>query len=343
MLAREYSVDSYKETNMDNFVFLTEMGETYGLNRHLKLAKKECSFILKRPGDYSSIFSNEEDKFSYNWRTFRKDGEFYYISSDGYEGLAELLVRDGKSVLGRGKVLDTISEILKPQVDAKVYKKDFFHIKVGRFYSENKPNTPFIIMMPLDRLMERNKGPLAAMGEVSWFGISNSFSSLFESLEKYLSTGYTAFFGLDLLITQDEIIPLEVLNKIPTAALYSLKELVTQSWGTLLPALGNGGVKSFRDNTPAISLLLTSPPFPYSIPKAFDLEFSEAAGKHIYKTPYGYYVTSRGDDIHEARKRVYRTINNLELNPEIMYRADVGAAYEETYQTLYNWGYIDAT
>ncbi len=238
--------------------------------------------------------------------------------------------------------MDSVNDLLKPEVDSETFNKEFYHIKVGRFYTKGKPTSPFLIMMPLDRLMERNKGPIAAMGEVSWFGSSEAFSSLFDTLQGFLSKDYTSFFGIDLLITQDELIPLGTITKIPTAALYSLKELVTQSWGTLLPSLVNGGVKNYRENAPAISLLLTSPPFPYEIPKTFDLEFSGGAGKHIYQTPYGYYVTSWGEDIYEAKKRAYRTISNLNLTPEIMYRSDIGSAYDKTRETLTNWGYVDA-
>lgn len=53
-------------------------------------------------------------------------------------------------------------------------------------------------------------------------------------------------------------------------------------------------------------------------------------------------VTARAQSVHEARRRVYRTINNSVLSPDVFYRTDIGYDTEFKLSQLAEWGMINA-
>lgn len=53
-------------------------------------------------------------------------------------------------------------------------------------------------------------------------------------------------------------------------------------------------------------------------------------------------VTARGSEIHEARKRAYRTVRNCVSSPDVQFRKDIGAGVEERIEKLKVWGWLDA-
>ncbi|KKN05355.1 hypothetical protein LCGC14_1088190 [marine sediment metagenome] len=50
-------------------------------------------------------------------------------------------------------------------------------------------------------------------------------------------------------------------------------------------------------------------------------------------------ITARGDTIREARRRVYRTMDNL-IIPNVMYRRDIGGRVNNDIITLKEWQWL---
>lgn len=113
-------------------------------------------------------------------------------------------------------------------------------------------------------------------------------------------------------------------------------------------------------NSFGMSLTLSLPPYPYvSEFKNFRLkqviQEVKGASKHLWyedvcKTEDGVvfagttgkicYVTSWGDTASEARRRTYRTVNNVKLFDDMQYRQDVGINVDRQVQRLIELGYI---
>jgi hypothetical protein len=107
---------------------------------------------------------------------------------------------------------------------------------------------------------------------------------------------------------------------------------------------------TLNENDIAISISLSVPPYPYSSEFLYKTEefFNPpgAANSHMYyfKETKGFigYITARGDSINEARRRVYRTINNsIDQNPNIQFRSDIGYTYDEQVKKLKAWGWLE--
>lgn len=93
----------------------------------------------------------------------------------------------------------------------------------------------------------------------------------------------------------------------------------------------------------AIALHLSVPPFPNAPlrlgERVSKVEVSAAAFKHtyLYDAPVGGdlgYVTARGVDIREAKRRVYRTIRGVSSKTPLQYRLDIGEASGHVWQQL---------
>lgn len=51
-------------------------------------------------------------------------------------------------------------------------------------------------------------------------------------------------------------------------------------------------------------------------------------------------ATARGSSITSARQRVYRTVNNCVIHPDVQFRQDIGAAVESKIEKLKVWGWL---
>lgn len=111
----------------------------------------------------------------------------------------------------------------------------------------------------------------------------------------------------------------------------------------------------------ALSLRLSTPPFPYGLDYPVDgyqvINFEHQAMNHVYldglRQERGAvllagnsgrigWVTARGESVQEARRRLFRTVKNARPIPEVQYRRDVGNEMEELINLLDVGGWQDA-
>jgi len=63
------------------------------------------------------------------------------------------------------------------------------------------------------------------------------------------------------------------------------------------------------------------------------MQVEQEAWRHVHLSLRGKFcVSGRGTTISEARRRVYRTFDNLTLSPEVMYRNDVGRNSDDLFK-----------
>ncbi len=64
-----------------------------------------------------------------------------------------------------------------------------------------------------------------------------------------------------------------------------------------------------------------------------ELKVDPEAWRHLHLTSLNRFcITGRGTTMNEARRRAYRTFQNLTLSPEVMYRLDIGKNQEDTFK-----------
>jgi phosphoribosylamine-glycine ligase len=74
------------------------------------------------------------------------------------------------------------------------------------------------------------------------------------------------------------------------------------------------------------------------------IDVPEQAGKHLSlgdsKLGVLGVATAKGTDVREARRRVYRTVQNAVTSRVVQYRDDIGVIQEKDLQTLKEWGWL---
>ncbi|KKR65709.1 MAG: hypothetical protein UU06_C0012G0005 [Parcubacteria group bacterium GW2011_GWB1_40_5] len=69
----------------------------------------------------------------------------------------------------------------------------------------------------------------------------------------------------------------------------------------------------------------------------------EGADHHIWldgKDSFIGFTTAWGESPREAKRRGYRTVENMVLSPEVQYRRDIGETVELHINLLKGWGWI---
>lgn len=94
-------------------------------------------------------------------------------------------------------------------------------------------------------------------------------------------------------------------------------------------ALGHGIGGKVHNKCTSIATLLSYPPFPYPVDKPMSVRAPNIAEKHLYRIQEGMheiaYAAAWGDDVHEAKRRVRKTIDNCRnYNKDIQHRIDYG-------------------
>lgn len=136
---------------------------------------------------------------------------------------------------------------------------------------------------------------------------------------------------------------------VPRFFIYEIFELTKLNEFDLLWNLHQGNTIELSDQY-AISIALCC----YSYPGVSVFSLPDGAERHAFvdnvSTPgklatsdlWLGQVTARAATVHEARRRVYRTIKNSVLSPDVFYRTDIGYDVEFKLSKLAEWGMINA-
>lgn len=200
-----------------------------------------------------------------------------------------------------------------------------------------------------NKLMEGDLGPQAPMGSVLWLGSTkdklyqeglSQLDSIFNKLEA------STFLSLALDINTKDFSILSFMPDISTAFM----ELYAGDHKTLHL---DDDIK--LRNEWAIAVTIATLPFPMKFKFKEDVQvqgFNKYNLKHVtmYNLSFrnqGYYgqgylgnIIARGENLREARRRVYRTLGNLRA-PGLMYRRDIGMDAIRKHDQLIQWGWIN--
>lgn len=198
------------------------------------------------------------------------------------------------------------------------------------------------------RLHEFNKGPLAnEVGYVVMSSLENKLTKrVFDPIVGLLTkVTYHGPLTINTIVNKEDLI----IDKFYTSlgrSFYGYTELIKGSVFDFLWKFDKDGSLLTRGGT-AVAVGLSLPPYPYEdiSEEIIDIKVPDEAVNHTFLCNIGNsqlgWVTARGVDILEARRRVYRTIDNLKLEDVVQYRQDIPSEVKE-FSLLKQWGWLDA-
>jgi len=255
-----------------------------------------------------------------------------------------------RQILHLGKV-NTCKEIPKNAivVDCQIWWDGF----ESHFHS---------IAMSEDRLMNGDIGPRVDGAGITMRMVHKDSKIVRETaskLENILKkTSYRGPITIRTCVTKEDISALRLfahINYLPNFSELYKGELTKLFHGI---AVGSNGYANFMKDY-SISVLVSIPPYPHiCVKQTYSPKRIEGLNdpnlKHIWlhdvKKEEGHFVTggntgrvmtiaARGRDIIECRRRVYRTLSNINI-PYMQYRTDIGWKFEDDEKLLRRWGYI---
>jgi hypothetical protein len=202
------------------------------------------------------------------------------------------------------------------------------------------------------KFLEHDRGVDKNSGSVVWIGKDRD-KLIFETLLKLTpllqKVKYLGPITMNVICFQEEKIFLSFNTFITPTFFPYLELLKCSTWDLLWKCTQLKQEVSTREQDVALSVVLSLPPYPYN----FNLEIRETesylnvpepAKSHTHLLPeaYGFIgcITSRGEGSNEARRRLYRTINNIVLNQTVQYRSDIGYGVEERINQLKKWEWL---
>lgn len=336
---------------MLNILILTKKGEGYGIAERLSSERNIVKFWTEEVKNCKSKSSTVQ--IINNWGPHLEAADLVILTSSELGGILYQLAK-GRRVFGCGMVGNVLES--DPSFKVRVMKllkvdehiKEGVNVTIGGWFNGTRFILPYIAFH-IERFMEGERGKIVeGMGCVSKFLECSLGKRILNPLEELLKS--LSFYGaleVDCIMNENSVNIKNITTKFRNGCFQSLLEGVKEPLGELLVTLPT------KDRSPEvgsdwnISVGLSIPPWPFSTNGnfSFTLEVPIPARRHVWiENVNGFlsYVTARGQDIREARRRVYRTVDNLITSKDIQYRRDVGFDVEEKFKSLEKWGWINA-
>jgi hypothetical protein len=328
---------------MLNILAISETGEGYGLARILV---KERNFVKF----YTASETGRGVKLPKKIDNIEETNENPDITiccqntdsiSRGATGMADL----GKFIIGSsGLYSNFLNErflsMFYSLINNPIITSDDYNCEVwGMFNGEVW--LPFYVINSLGLRINGKRGArYTSTGNCVEVVEEFKYKNIFEDLTSFLKkNGFVGFIGLKFL-NQDFVGVCTTLN---LGMFYALREVLLVPFTELLLALISGDI--YKPKCKAgfgISVMLSTPPFPFIYSNLVELDkvldINEDVLKHFifedlveqdgiqYTGTFGLigWSTAFGSTVREAKRRVYRTINNIVKTPFIQYDLNVG-------------------
>lgn len=190
-------------------------------------------------------------------------------------------------------------------------------------------------------------------------GKTRLFTEGIGRMERVLrASDYRGPLDLNTIVTKDGVYGLEFTARFGYDAVQALLEGCRDSVADLLHGCATGTLKTMSIRADWLfAVRLTVPPYPHTTRTGRGrpvLGINDQNAPHIWPSglrfedgmftvaaPDGVAltVTARGVDLHEARRRAYRTVSNLVI-PDVQYRRDIGERVDEDMKRLRAWGWL---
>lgn len=216
---------------------------------------------------------------------------------------------------------------------------------------------PAVISINENKFMEDDRGAVVDSMGCTLCVCSPKKKMFIETIARFKDllrkVSYCGFFTLECTIDQENVKVIKIEPYFKYDLLYAFLEGTQGELGRTLHEIAIGGKKEFKfPEMCAIAVRMSIPPYPYGHIRSKRVELKgvcSANEKHIWlqntirdkhglvvsNGGYGVVatVTARGCSVRECRRRVYRTIENLDIE-EMQYRRDVGVNAETTFEAL---------
>lgn len=215
------------------------------------------------------------------------------------------------------------------------------------------------------RLLHGDRGPMTGcMGNVVWRCqedelIKRALVPLQPLLHK---AKYLGPIDVNCIVNEKDAFFLEFTPRFGYDAIQAFIELMPGGLFQFLWQCATGEQPILRDDY-GIAVRLSMPPFPsrdedlLALTKGMQvLDVPKAARSHVLLADVMKHdgkevlagvdgvvgcCTARSSDARELRRRVYRTIRNCVIHPDVQYREDIGLKVEEQIGKLKQWGWLD--
>jgi phosphoribosylamine--glycine ligase len=219
------------------------------------------------------------------------------------------------------------------------------------------------------RIGEGNIGvPSGCMGNVVWSASDNDkiVQGVLMPLEPLLQeANYCGVIDVNCMVNKDKAYFLEFSARFGFDAIQAFTGMLSRGIaGTIWDCcLGDENIKPVVKKGYNMAVRLTLPPYPMWSPEAARklnglqvLDINKGARKHVWlsdiaKNKKGKEVlagidgnigcvTAGGNTVDMCRERVYNTISNVVITPDVYYRVDIADGIEDNIKQLKDWGWL---
>lgn len=282
--------------------------------------------------------------------------DLYLLDSGGSGGFGDGLAKERKLYLGGSRLAvraatnpefrTKLGASLFPRLEAEdIPPSEGIRIALSGFFDGANWLAPLSLILSTNRLMDGNRG-LDIGYSGSLLCQAKTRLVVGEGLTSFLAkAGYRGHLLVNATVCGDRVVweGIELDSEIPFLLMWM--ELYKGTLFELLMGLSSGLLRELplRREEFVLGLRLTLPITEEEIPLP---PITLTDDKHLW--PDGGvdgvvgcgWVTARGVDISECRRRVYRTVERTSPHPALQYRRDIGPYLEAQYTTLQSWGWV---
>lgn len=289
-----------------------------------------------------------------SWRPYMDQADLILADTNGFSSLEGILKQRSKPILG-------FADFPDPEEGTRDYV-DGVNVSVEGWFNGRDWIKPFVCSFKDTRFLMHDLGPdTICMGVVTFAVDQNKLIEetlllLTPSLKK---SGYRGPLSINRVINDEITWTLKPTYGFTYDTTEALMEGLEEPFADFLFEVAQGSKKEMNLSSDyCIAVRLSIPPWPMSEPISgvgrTVLGLSKENLRHVYfsdvyKDEEGYYcatgsgiilkATAHGRSVKEARRRVYRTLDNINIQDK-QYRLDIGERVDRDVEQLKTWGWL---
>lgn len=237
-------------------------------------------------------------------------------------------------------------------------------IAVGAFFNGKDFIYPLNVNFEHKRLFPGDIGPFTGeMGSLMYWSQPNTIfnMTLAKMKDALAASGYVGYIDINCIANSRGVYPLEFTSRFGYPTMSIQLEGITTPVGEFLYRLAKG--ESFELKTKKgfqVGVVIAVPPFPFDDKKMVEVYRDSSIlfkkpnleGVHLGEvklvegdwkiagvTGYALVITGSGSTVDDARKQVYKRVENIMLQ-NMFYRVDIGEKWFTDSDKLQTWGYL---
>jgi phosphoribosylamine--glycine ligase len=297
----------------------------------------------------------------------------YVFKPDGMAQEDKILTYVGRSETGSDLV--TFMEHLQRKSDGKLKSFELqqfrsgVEIGISGFYNGHDFVEPIEVTFEHKKLMTGEIGPATFEMGTTMFWTTRESSLYRKTIATFCEKlkGYTGYFDINFICHDQTMYPLEATCRFGYPTIFLKMETLKGNLGELMYRIASGeDSKIAVTHTIAACVVVATPPWPYSSKEVFEKYGANTMviiqGATGGKLPPGIYpaeiryedgdfytagtsgftviAAGSGETIEEAKKLAYERVGLVNI-PNMMFRTDIGARWDEDMKRLREWGWLE--